>query len=310
MSDTVRGVPPLLAYAVLSGAVDVYAGDRVQALSPIVVAAISFTIVVVGFGAPTAGAVLRLARACTRDAVVLNVMTAITWVTLLYSLKFLEPAVANEVAFAIGPALTALAGPWLRRGSRTLRTELVVAVVIFGLIGLLMWESTAGLSGLRDVPPDRVLLGFALAFVCGLGCVGSVVYSKRLSDAGASPSATVAVRYALLVVVCWALVGGTGAGGSIGPALLPSALIAVLGVALPNYLGQIGLKHVEPITCALLDTLSPVFAFLLQLPDSRLHPSLLTLTGIVGVTVMVGVGLLARWRHERRPVPAELAAVS
>lgn len=308
MSDTARGLPPLLAYAVLAGAVDVYAGDYVQALSPVTVAAISFTIATLGVGALTTvrhgvGEVVRLLWTNAWDVLALNVMTAITWLSLLYSLKYLEPAVANEVAFALGPALTALAGPLLRRGSRTLRSEVLVAVGILGLIGMLLWSSTAGLSGLQHTDPGQALLGFALAVVCGLGCVGSVIYAKRLSDAGASASATVTVRYALLAALCWVLVGGSGTVSTVGPALLPSTVIAVIGVALPAWLGQVGIRYVEPITVALLDTLSPVFAFLLQLPDRRLHPSALTLIGIVGVTVLVCLGLLARWRHERRPVP-------
>jgi hypothetical protein len=72
----------------------------------------------------------------------------------------------------------------------------------------------------------------------------------------------------------------------------------VIGVGLPIYVLQIGIRHTEPITTSLLVSLSPLFAFLMQLADGRLRPSVLTLVCIIGVVTMVGVGIAARGRQE------------
>jgi drug/metabolite transporter (DMT)-like permease len=205
--------------------------------------------------------------------------------------------------------LTVLLSPLLRRRGAVLGTEIGVSIVIFALIGVLMWGSATGLSGVRGLGPGRAALGLTLAVVCGLGCAGNVIYSKRLSDDGLTPLSALAMRYYLTIGVCWALVAISD-NPRVGAALLPAAVVAVLGVALPNYLGQVGIKHVEPITASLLDTLSPVCAFCLQLLDGRLRPSGLTLAGILGITIMVGLGMFARSRHEvrlraRAAVPAD-----
>jgi drug/metabolite transporter (DMT)-like permease len=316
MSNTARGLSPLLAYAALSAAVDVYAGNRLQGLSPTSVAAISFSLAAVFFFGLEAArnglaATLRPVRTHTHEVVAINVSTAAVWLTLLYALKYLEPAVVNVVAFAIGPAITVLLGPLLRRGSLVLRAERAVSVGIIVVIGVLMWWSAAGLSGVRDVGTGEAALGLGLTVLCGLGCVGNNIYSKRLSDAGLTPRSTLAVRYYLMVAVCWTLTAASD-NPRLGAAFLPAAVIAVIGVGVPMYLGQVGIKHVEPITAALLDTLSPVFAFALQLLDGRLRPSGFTLAGILAVTALVGTGVVARSRHERaahlsphRAVPAE-----
>jgi drug/metabolite transporter (DMT)-like permease len=304
VSNTARGLGPLLGYAILSAAVDVYAGNTLQSISPIGLAAVSFTFAAVfflGLDAARNGlaAVLRPLRTHTLDVVAINVMTAGTWLTLLYALRHLEPAVVNVIAFSIGPALTVLLGPLLRRGNPVLRAERLVSAGILVVIAALMWSSAAGLSGVRGLPAGEAVTGLVLSVLCGLFCTGNVIYSKRLSDRGLTPLNSLTLRYFVVIAVCWALTGASG-GGGLGHAVLPGLVIAVIGIALPMYLGQVGIKYVEPVTASLIDALSPVAAVLLQLPDGRLHPSPHTIAGILAVTALVGVGVLARDRAERR----------
>ena len=303
-----RGWLPLLAFALLSAAVDVYAGNRLQALSPLAVAAISFTLTAAFF---LGGEGLRRRgpsplRTRAGDVAVLNVSTAATWLSLLYALKLLEPAVVNVVGLALGPLLTVLLAPLLRRGGSILRAEVAVSAGICACIVLLAWESIAGRSGIGHPAAGQVDLGLALTLVCGVASTVNVIYSKRLSDAGHRPEEVLAVRFFLIIAVSWALLAAGGP-ARIAEALLPGAVIAVIGVALPMYLLQLGIRYTEPITASLLTTLSPPFAFLLQLPDRRLHPSALTLIGIAGITALVAVGVLARGRLEgEHPVRREI----
>jgi drug/metabolite transporter (DMT)-like permease len=315
MSNVIRGIAPLFGYAVFVAASDVYAGNRLQSLSPMTIAAVSFTLAAIFFlgldiGRNGLARALRPLRTHRRDVVAINVITAWAWLTLLFALKYLEPAVLNVIAFAIGPALTVLLGPLLRRGTTALTAERAVAAFILGLIGLLSWESLSGMSAVGKISTGHAVLGIVLAVACGLACTGNVIYSKRLIDAGLTPLSSSAIRYFVTIIVSWTIVIATKSGG-LGSSILPGAIVALLGLTLPTYLGQIGIRYVEPITAALLETLSPVCAFLLQFFDARLQASGITFAGIAGITCLVGLGVLARHRHEtrlkqprREPIPA------
>ncbi|MFI6848733.1 EamA family transporter [Kitasatospora sp. NPDC050467] len=301
----VRGAAPLLGYAALTAALDVYAGNRLQSVDPLALAAVSFTLAAAFFlglesvrNGPAQA--LRPLRAHRGDVLAVNLSTAVTWLSMLYALKYLEPAVVNVVGLAIGPVLTVLFGPLLRRGAVVLRAEAVASAGIVLSLAVLVWGSLTGRSGVGGVGAGAALLGLALTVVCGCAVTANVLYSKRLSEAGLGPRAVLSVRFFLTVGVTWAaaLLGGPE---RIGPAALPGAVIAVIGVGLPLYLIQVGIKHTEPITASLLSALSPLFACLLQLPDRRLSPSPLTLLCVLGITAMVGLGAAARARYGRVP---------
>jgi drug/metabolite transporter (DMT)-like permease len=225
---------------------------------------------------------------------------------MLFALRYLEPAVVNVVGIALGPVLTLAFNPLLRRGTAILRAEAWVAAGIGVLIGLLLWGSFTGHSGL-DRTSGETLAGVALVLVTGVGSVTNVIYSKRLSDADLPPRRVLAVRFFLILAVTWALVAVDDAPG-VGVALGPSALIALLGVALPLYLLQVGIRRTEPITASILLTLSPLFAYVMQLADNRLTPSVLTLGCVAGIVALVGAGTVARLRHDREAVAAESVA--
>lgn len=308
-----RGIAPLLGFTLFTALLDVYAGKQVQEHSPATVAALSFTLAGAFFlGGDVvrrgAAAAFRPLHAHRYDTIMINVTTALTWLSMLYALKFLEPAVVNAVGMALGPLLTVSLSPLLRPGSSVLRSEILVSLGIGVMIGFLVWGSFTGRSGVGELSVGEAAIGVGMTFLTGMGSVANVIYSKRLSEAGLDPQSVLAVRFFLMVALSWVMVIAIAEPG-IGPALLPSALIAVVGVGLPLYLLQVGIKHTEPITASIVLTLSPLFAFVLQLQDQRLYPSMLTLVGIVGITASVAVGIVARGRHDARAgrVASEIA---
>jgi hypothetical protein len=61
----------------------------------------------------------------------------------------------------------------------------------------------------------------------------------------------------------------------------------------PLYLLQAGIKRAEPITAAIVPSLPPMVAYLLQLPVGRLKASALTLAGVLAIVILVA-------RHDAR----------
>jgi drug/metabolite transporter (DMT)-like permease len=298
VTNLARGALPLLGFAAFTAALDVYAGNQLQAHSPVTLAAVSFALATTFFlGLDIArrgpAAILRGLRRNRSDVIALNLTTAVTWLSMLYALKFLEPAVVNAVGLALGPVFTLVLSPLIRPGTSVLKREVWVSLGIGALIVSLAWGSVTGRSAVGMIGTTDALIGLVLTVVTAAAGTGNVIYSKRLSEAGYSPQSVLAIRFFLMVAVTWGFLA-LSANVDLGGALRPGAVLAVIGVGLPLYLLQVGIKHTEPITASLLTTLSPIFAFLLQILDRRLTPSLLTLAGIVGITALVAIGTLAR----------------
>ena len=307
-----QGAVPLIAFAALTALVDVYAGNRLQSLSPLSMAAVSFTLTAAFFiGLDVvrqgAAATFRPLADHPADVVAINVSTAVTWLSMLYALTYLEPAVVNVVGLAIGPVFTVVLNPLLRKQSSVLRSETAVSLGITAVIAVLVWGSVTGRTGVGSVGAADAFLGIGLTLLTGIGSTAHVISSKRLSGAGLVPQSVVSVRFFLTIAVTWGMTAISD-DPQLGEVFLPAAIIAVIGVGLPLYLIQVGIRHTEPITASLLCTLSPFFAFLLQLPDRRLDTSVLTLVSIIAITAFVGVGTIARGRHDRRVQQAAAAA--
>ncbi|MFS8096764.1 DMT family transporter [Lentzea alba] len=307
-----RGVVPLLAYAILTAAMDVYAGNRFEELSPASIAAVSFTLTMVFFLAVEwhrGGGSLGELRTHRRDLIAINITTAVTWLTTFYALAYLEPAIVNVVGLALGPVITVFAGSWLRRGSTVLATEVVVSIAICALLGALVWGSFTGRSGLGDMATSDAVAGLVFTVACAVGSAVNIIYMKRLSDAGCAPGQVLATRFFLMSGIAWVLVAFED-GADLQAAFLPGLIVAIIGVGLPIYVLQIGIKHTEPITTSLLVALSPLFAFVMQLADGRLRFSIFTLAGVLLVVALVVVGAVVRSRHTAAAPPEPVAVAA
>jgi drug/metabolite transporter (DMT)-like permease len=315
--DLGRGLALLLPYPVLSAVVDVYTGHTEQSLDPAVVAAVAFTLTVAIFAVPRASKTppskTPPGSRCGNhlgDVAALNLTTALTWITLLYALKFLEPAVVNAVSLAVGPAITVIAGPLLRRGSSVLTAEAGAAIAVLAVIAVLCWGSADGLTSVGHIGLGRGLTGFGLTFASGLGSAGTFIYAKRLSEAGVRPTAVLSSRFWLTAAASWVLAVASHL-PRLAQSLLPGLVVAVIGVAAPACLLQLGVRYTEPITVSLLDNLAPMLTYLLQLLDGRLRPSAFSLSGILAITCLIGGGVVARARHDARPpVPSDTVGAS
>jgi hypothetical protein len=83
-------------------------------------------------------------------------------------------------------------------------------------------------------------------------------------------------------------------------ALVPGVNLALISTVVPLYLLQLGIKHAEPITVSLLVCLGPGFTLALQLLDSRLRVSPLSVGATLGIMILVALGVLARHRSTVR----------
>lgn len=230
----------------------------------------------------------------------LNVSSLAVWGAYMYALKYLEPAICVIIANAVGPVLMILFSYYLRPQSRTHILEKMASVGIFLGLCFTVAASLAGKSALTILNTNHILLGIVLAAITGVGQVFFGIYSKKLSESGFTPGEIMALRFQLGVIVAFVLIDH--------PTLisifqncwlfLSVMSIAVLGIMLPTFFLQKGIRLTEPIYLSVLMLIEPLFMFVGQWFDPRLTISWFSYFGVGSIFLFSCLALVGRYKEE------------
>jgi len=229
---------------------------------------------------------LRVVFADRRTFVLMNLFTALAWLSYFQSLRTLEPAVANVLHAGLGPltimAMGLLGWRIVDAGALTRLETLCQGAMGLCLAGLIA-VALAGLSAGQGGMP--ALIGCVFVAVSGAAITIATLYAKRLHDAGASAAAVVATRFlGVLLAGSVALALGPAparAAAASSAAWLALAPAAFVLMAVPIYFNQIGVKLTSPITLRVLLALGPVFLIVLQTAVGGLALSGYSLAGVL-----------------------------
>lgn len=297
------GILLIVAFNALSAAKEVYVAHLLQAAHPIVVLSFTFSITALFFLALEVRSFDSYIQSLRRQSVnvlLLNITTMVSWMSFFMALKFMEPAVADAIGFALGPILTIMLWRVLRPDRPATRSEVIAAIGILIGVLLLLGSTWIGRSAVGHISLNNNLLGLACSLLCGLAVVGNTIFSKRLSDHGMTARRIMAQRFLLLIVSGIALWPASVQLASITFEFIGiMLLIALLGVIVPLYLLQLGIERCEPVTVSLLLSCLPAFSLLLQLFDPRLSVSYYSVAGIILCVGFTGIGVISR--IERSP---------
>ena len=270
-----------LAFTALASVRDVYFGGVFQSTSPLGVATVAFTLCSVLF-LPIALArspeSFRVLRHRWRELLGINVTTGLAWISFFYALRMIEPLLVQILFAGVGPLTVmwvdryaGVASPAsLGQAERPIYLGLLVSLALAAAVAI------GGLSGAGPQPPATAALGVALATGAGVSISMSTVLSRRLNDAGATPTALVSVRFIGAVVLAATL--ALSSSHELSTLWPKSDGAVVLGAMLllivfPIYVSQVGISLASPLTVRAVMALGPVLIFVLQLVEGRLSPS-------------------------------------
>lgn len=286
--DYGRGVGALAAASLFIAGTNVVFGSVVQQIQPIVLTFLAFTVSAVLFGVANRGRVPSLDRAALGAIVGLNFASAGVFLFLYTGLKYLEPAIASALQAGATPLFTLVVLGLLDRARRFTGAELAGAgAILLGSVAL-SWVSFSGRSGLTALSVGHVVLGIAAVTASGLSTVFLTLCSRKLTRLGWSNLNILGHRCYVTVVGCGLLSLQVEQDWSaVGDEAVLICLFAVLGLTLPLFLLQVGIRHVPPFVVLAMTNLNPILTYLLQLFDQRLVTSPYTLGGVV--IVLCGV---------------------
>lgn len=288
-----------LTFCLLSAAFDVYVAFVTQTLSTVVVIFYCFM----------SSAVLFLACAIHRNSaslslkikvdwksiIVVNVSVLLNWGGLFYALRYLEPAVVGVASVACGPALTLLISLLDKRGARIALEDALVSGLVLFSVGVMLFNSFAGESGISTTSVGQRSLGIFSVIVCALGTVMYTVFSKKMFARQWAIYEILAVRNIAMIAVCVIAIPVAGGSFSINRELiLPMLILVVIGHLLPIYLIQKTIYYLTPIHVSLVLLTLPVFVLLLQYLDARVAFSVASVAAVsIIVLLLLGRALYA-----------------
>ena len=316
--STLVGPLLVLLFAVTQALRDVYFGSVFQGVDFFAIILLTFTLSTIIFGVV---ALLRAPHQFARlrghmpSVILANLTTALAWSCYFFGLTHLDPSVVNTIHSAMGPLTVVVLGSF---GIRLAQMPKVGWIENLGYAGIaasivgLWWVVLSGRSGLDVGNTSDTVLGLALLAVSGMSITVSLLYCKRLQDAGIGADTVTALRYLAIIVLAAGVAfwkGGLGGIDTVGQGAALSAAAVVL-IVLPLYALQVGIGRIAPLLSQIIRALGPIFVFALAQFDGRLHYSMPVLVCIVIYSVSVLVSNFVRgWRDEKaKPVtsPAQI----
>ncbi|WP_342537458.1 DMT family transporter [Sporosarcina sp. FSL K6-3508] len=280
------GVAALILSAILTALSQVYYGNRVQSVHPFLFTGISFFITTCYF--QWFARKQRLPyywRKAISPLVKLNLSSALTFMGFYYALKYIEPAIVSSLEMGIGPLFVILIALFQRKAVILEKWGIAVGTLLTTF--LLIYAVFTGQSATAIQWDVNVLLGIFASVACGLGAVLCTIYSKQLSNEGWTSSMILSKRFYGIILLSFFFTYDLifdYALENIGWILV----ITFTGVLIPMYLLQKGIQYCETFLVMMSLCFIPVITFFLQLFDSRLQWSNLTL---VGVLLLFGLGI-------------------
>lgn len=298
------GVAILFIFLVSTSLRDIYLSSTFSKLGFFEVALVAFgaaTICFLTLAVVSAPQQVFALRSAWRNVIAVNVTTAIAWLSYFGSLRFVEPAVTNTVYSGVAPVVVVLLGACGLKARSEDRVGLSERVAHLGLIGALVvlaWIVLSGHSGLVGLSVRDGALGLMLATVSGIVITAETIFAKRMNEDGISPAAVLGVRFFLVTLISAGFVflqGQTVLQEAPG-FLWYLAGAALLLIAAPIYLVQLGLAYTSPMTTNVVLSLGPVFVLVTQGVVGNVTTSPYVLYAIAFYAAFAVVGNLSRGR--------------
>ncbi|MDA9444402.1 hypothetical protein XH98_36005 [Bradyrhizobium sp. CCBAU 51745] len=291
------GVFFVALYVVVSAAGEVYAAAYFQRADAFVALLLSFAVVCLTFNllarhdASKAGVGYRSLLVF----VVLNVVTAISWIGLFIGLKYVEPAIVVAFMVALGPTATVWLNAVIRRQGVPPASDIVVSALIAMIGSYMIWISASGNAGVEW--GARSSFGIVLAIVAGLSLALTNILVKLLFDRGFSGRQVLAHRFYGTIILLLGLVDYSSLVPEISQHWFAIAAIGVSTMIVPLLLIQQGIRYVEPFTVNMVLSAAPIITFLFQYCDSRIVPSSHTFVGNILITAIAVSNIYLQYRR-------------
>jgi len=286
------GILFLFLYNIITSVKSVYVGSLLQHLSPLLVLGISFFIVSVFFSAilvtkKSFSRTLAMLKTSKQNALLLSISTLVGWIAFYYSLKLIEPAIVTGITSASGPLITTLFFAQKTVDSEHTKIDRTFSMLIFIVMLYLVWQTMIGKSSVGEISITSAIYGFLTALICGFANVANTIFSKKLNAEGFGSIQILSFRFIPLMVAVLAAELFINNRIQITSTDLTSVIIiALLGITLPIFIFQEGIRRSTAMIVAYVHATIPIFVLLIQFFDPRLKVTAYSIGGVICISIL------------------------
>lgn len=255
----------IVFYVFTSALANVFINHSTRSIAPIVTLFYNSVITIVFFTILNLDTLTQnssLVKKNIKPILWLNILNAIMWFVIFFSLKVLSPSVFACILFgAIPISLFLLQVKGSTVSNQNNRITAFLLLILFILMLLLVSQDMTTTNS-----SQIILYGTLVAIIGGLIGAYIMKISKKLATQNLSASLVIALRFYGLLIISLLLIIPNPTQLLVAPTVLAEIFtLAIVAMALPLFLLQKALKNLNPFYASIIITAIPITTYVLQL---------------------------------------------
>lgn len=252
-------------YIITSAVSNVFVNHTTRSIDPIVSLFYTSLFTILFFSILNFGELKKnkvLIRENKKTVIWLNLLNAIIWFVIFYSLKFLSPAVFSCLFLGAIPINLFILG--LRESKVSIKSNFIIGALLLTMFILMLLLVS---QEMKEGNSFQIInYGVIVTFVGGMVAAFIMKFSKELAVNNLSSSLVVSLRFYGLLVISLILIISNPRQLLIEPMVLTEfVVLALVSMALPLFLLQKALKTLSPLYASIIITTIPIITYFLQL---------------------------------------------
>jgi len=278
----------IIFYVITSAISNVFVNHTTRSIEPIVTLFYTsiFTIVffsILNFGELTKNIILI--KENRKSILWLNLLNAIIWFVIFFSLKVLSPSVFSCLFLGAIPINLFILE--LRKSKASYKSNFITAMLLLIMFALMLCLVSHDMNENNSIQILRY--GAIVTIIGGIVAAFIMKISKKLATNNLSASLVVSLRFYGLLVISLILIILNSTEFLIKPIVIAELLaLALISMALPLFLLQKSLKTLSPLYASIIITAIPILTYFLQLLTGYYSFSVDKL----GITILFSISLI------------------
>lgn len=283
-----KGAIYIVSYVLISAFSHVFVNHTTRSIAPTVTLFYTSIVTIIFFSIVNLGELTKnmvLIKNNTKLILWLNLLNAIIWFVIFFSLKVLSPAVFACLFLGAIPINLFIIG--LRKSNASRKSNFTTALLLLVMFILMLLLVSQDMNQTNSF--QIVKYGVIVTIIGGIVAAYIMKISKELAIKNLSASLVVSLRFYGLLIISLALVISKPIQLVVTPKVFAELFVlALTSMALPLFLLQKALKTLSPLFASIIITAIPVLTYFLQLVTGYYSFSPIKL----GITILFSLSLI------------------